>query len=105
MLGEDLDRLLRQPRDGEDLLDAVELSGATVRSLSESVTLTNGGTDNERYAARNLINAASKASADTARRVSAGRQARHAGKLRRWNPALRLPAGPGRPREVRTKYR
>ena len=32
VLAEDLDRLLRQPRDGEDLLDAVEMSGATVRS-------------------------------------------------------------------------
>ena len=31
ILAEDLDRLLRQPRDGEDLLDAVELAGATRR--------------------------------------------------------------------------
>ena len=31
VLAEDLDRLLRQPRDGEDLLDAVEQAGATVR--------------------------------------------------------------------------
>ena len=76
VLAEDLDRLLRQPRDGEDLLDAVQIAGATVRSLSESVTLTNGGTDNERMAARNLATTAAKASADTARRVAAGRTLR-----------------------------
>src|SRR5579871_4523585 len=29
ILAEDLDRTMRQPRDGEDLLDAVELSGAS----------------------------------------------------------------------------
>ena len=34
VLAEDLDRLLRQPRDGEDLLDAVEQAGATCESLS-----------------------------------------------------------------------
>ncbi len=73
VLCEDLDRLVRQPGDGEDLIDYVELYGATVRSLSESVTLTNGGTPNEQYAARNLINAAAKSSADTARRVSNAR--------------------------------
>jgi site-specific DNA recombinase len=77
-LVEDLDRLLRQPRDGEDLLDAVELSGATVRSLSGSVTLTNGGTDTERMVARIMAATANKASADTARRVAEGRR-RYAG--------------------------
>ena len=79
VLAEDLDRLLRQPRDGEDLLDAVQIAGATVRSLSESVTLTEGGTPNEQYAAPNLINAANKASADTGRRVSAAARTRLAG--------------------------
>jgi site-specific DNA recombinase len=79
VLVEDLDRLLRQPRDGEDLLDAVEQARATVRSLTGSVTLTKGGTSDERFMARIMANVASKASADTARRVAAGRE-RHAGK-------------------------
>jgi len=69
VLVEDLDRLLRQPRDGEDLLDAVELSGATCRSLSGSLTLTDGGTDAERFTARIMAAVANKSSADTARRV------------------------------------
>jgi DNA invertase Pin-like site-specific DNA recombinase len=69
VLAEDLDRLLRQPRDGEDLLDAVELSGATCRSRSGSLTLTAGGTDAERFTARIMAATANKASADTARRV------------------------------------
>jgi len=43
LLAEDLDRMLRQPRDGEDLIDAIEISGASARSLSGSLTLTDGG--------------------------------------------------------------
>jgi DNA invertase Pin-like site-specific DNA recombinase len=78
VLAEDLDRLLRQPRDGEDFLDAVELSGATARSLTGSVTLTSGGTDTERFMARIMAATANKASADTARRVKDARQ-RYAG--------------------------
>lgn len=73
VLAEDLDRLLRQPRDGEDLLDGAELWGVTVRSLSGSVTLTNGGTPDERFVARIMAANANKASADTGRRVSAAR--------------------------------
>ena len=79
VLAEDLDRLLRQPRDGEDFLDAVEMSGATARSLSGSLTLTRGGTDTERMIARIMAAVASKSSADTARRVADARQ-RHAGR-------------------------
>ena len=74
ILAEDLDRLMRQPRDGEDLLDAVELSGATCRSLSGSLTLTGGGTDAERFTARILAATANKSSADTARRVADARE-------------------------------
>ena len=73
VLAEDLDRLLRQPRDGEDLLDAVELAGATCESLSGTLRLTEGGTNDERFIARILANVANKSSADTARRVSAAR--------------------------------
>jgi hypothetical protein len=65
---------MRQPRDGEDLLDAVELSGATCRSLSGSLTLTGGGTDAERFTARILAATANKSSADTARRVADARE-------------------------------
>jgi DNA invertase Pin-like site-specific DNA recombinase len=74
ILVEDLDRTMRQPRDGEDLLDAMEMTRATARSLSGSLTLTNGGTDGERFTARVLTAAANKSSADTARRVSDSRE-------------------------------
>lgn len=74
LLCEDLDRIMRQPRDGEDLLDAVEMSGATCRSLSGSLTLTAGGTDTERFTARILVSVANKSSADTSRRVSDARE-------------------------------
>jgi DNA invertase Pin-like site-specific DNA recombinase len=73
ILAEDLDRLLRQPRDNEDLLDAVELAHATVRSISGSITLTAGGTDAERMTARIMAAVANKSSADTGRRVSQAR--------------------------------
>jgi Recombinase len=66
--------MLRQPRDGEDLLDAVELSGASARSLSGSLTLTDGGTDAERFTARIMAAVANKSSADTVRRVAAARE-------------------------------
>jgi len=74
VLAEDLDRVLRQPRDGEDLLDQVELSGATCKSLTGSLTLTEGGTEPERFLARIMAATASKSSADTARRVAASRE-------------------------------
>ncbi len=74
VLVEDLDRLLRQPRDNEDMLDAVELSGATVRSRSGSITLTDGGTADERFIARMMANVANKGSADTSRRVRYARE-------------------------------
>ena len=70
---EDLDRLLRQPRDNEDFLDGVEMAGATVISLSRSMQLTNGGDANERFNARQMANWANKASEDTARRVREAR--------------------------------
>ena len=74
LLAEDLDRMVRQPRDGEDLLDAVELSGTSARSLTGSLTLTAGGTDAERMTARIMAAVASKSSADTARRVADARE-------------------------------
>lgn len=74
LLAEDLDRTLRDPRDCEDLLDACQMTGASARSLSGSLTLTNGGTEAERSMARVMVAIANKASADTARRVAEGRE-------------------------------
>jgi site-specific DNA recombinase len=78
LLAEDLDRIVRDPRDLEDLLDACAMTGASARSLSGSLTLTSGGTEAEKSMARVLVAMANKASADTARRVAAGRE-RHWG--------------------------
>ena len=74
LLAEDLDRTVRDPRDLEDLLDACEMTGASARSLTGSLTLTNGGTEAERSMARVMVAMANKASADTARRVADGRE-------------------------------
>ncbi len=74
LLTEDLDRVVRDPRDLEDLLEACEMTGASARSLSGSLTLTNGGTEAERSMARVMIAMANKASADTACRVAGGRE-------------------------------
>lgn len=74
MLCEDLDRLARQPRDMEDLLDACELRQGSARSLSGSLTLTDGGTDSERFTARIMVAQANKSSSDTSRRVKEKRQ-------------------------------
>lgn len=74
LLAEDLDRTVRDPRDLEDLLDACQMTGASARSLSGSLSLTNGGTEAERSMARVMVAMANKASADTARRVAEGRE-------------------------------
>ena len=71
LVAEDLDRIVRDPRDLEDLLDACEMTGASARSISGSLTLTSGGTEAEKSMARVMVAMANKVSADTARRVSA----------------------------------
>jgi len=73
MLAEDLDRAMRDPRDLEDLIDAAEATGASARSLSGSLILTDGGTDSEVTMARVMVAMGNKSSRDTARRVSAKR--------------------------------
>jgi len=73
MLCEDLDRACRDPRDLEDLVDAVAAHGASARSLSGSLTLTDGGTDSEVTMARIMVAMGNKSSRDTGRRVSAKR--------------------------------
>jgi site-specific DNA recombinase len=74
LLAEDLDRMLRQPRDGEDLIDAIQLSGMSARSLTGSLTLTHGGSSHEQMTARIMAAVANKASSDTARRVADARE-------------------------------
>jgi site-specific DNA recombinase len=74
LLAEDLDRVCRDPRDLEDLIEACELSGGSAVAVSGSLSLTNGGTSNERAWARNMVNMAQKSSEDTSRRVTAARE-------------------------------
>ena len=69
LLGEDLDRIVRDPRDMEDLIDICGLKKASARSISGSLKLTDGGTEDEKYVARILVAGASKGSADTSRRT------------------------------------
>ena len=78
LIAEDLDRVLRDPRDCEDLLDACQMTGASARSISGSLALTEGGTEAERSMIRVMVAMANKQSADTARRVTEGRE-RHWG--------------------------
>jgi site-specific DNA recombinase len=78
VLAEDLDRLARQPRDMEDFLDACEDTRASARSLSGSLTITNGGTDSERFMARVMVAQAEKSSADARRRMQDSRARRAA---------------------------
>jgi site-specific DNA recombinase len=75
ILAEDLDRVVRDPRDLEDLIDACERTRASARSISGSLTLTDGGTDSEITMARNMVAYANKSSRDTARRVREKREA------------------------------
>lgn len=63
----DLDRVARQPRDLEDLLDLVESKRLPSAVVTGDIDL---GSTNGRFMARLLVNVANKASADTARRVS-----------------------------------
>lgn len=63
----DLDRVARQPRDLEDLLEVVESRSLPTAVVTGDVDL---ATSNGRFMARLLVNVANKASADTARRVS-----------------------------------
>src|SRR6266446_6172571 len=55
VLAEDLDRVARDPRDIEDLIDAVALCGGHARSLSGSLTLTNGGSSDQQAMARVMV--------------------------------------------------
>jgi DNA invertase Pin-like site-specific DNA recombinase len=75
---EDMDRACRDFRDLSDLLDAVAVRRASAVSPSGSLRLTRGGTADEIEQAHDRVKAARKQSADTSRRVAAGRK--------RWAP-------------------
>jgi len=74
LLAEDLDRACRDPRDLEDLIDACEQHRASARSLSGSLTFTDGGTDAEITMARMMVAVGNKESRDKARRVADARE-------------------------------
>ena len=74
VLAEDLDRVARDPRDIEDLIDAVAGCGGHARSLSGSLTLTDGGSSDQLAMARVMVTMAAKSSADTSRRVADSRE-------------------------------
>ena len=69
----DIDRAMRDPRTLEDLIDAVELYGVYVASLTGNIDLT---TDAGISAARGLVNQRNQESRNTSRRVIDGQ--RHA---------------------------
>jgi hypothetical protein len=71
---ESIDRALRTSRDCDDLLDACEFTSANVRSLDDTLTITNGGTERERDNARSYALGAARSSADTSRRVANARE-------------------------------
>ncbi len=67
MLAYDLDRVARDPRDLEDLIEAVEGRRVPVESVTGSLKL---ATDADVFMARILVNVANKSSRDTSRRVA-----------------------------------
>lgn len=74
LLAEDLDRMMRDPRDLEDLIDIAAEHRVNARSLSGSLTFTDGGTDSEITMARVMVTMGNKSSRDTGRRVAASRK-------------------------------
>lgn len=81
----DIDRAMRDPRTLEDLIDAVELYGVYVASLTGNIDLT---TDAGISAARSLVNQRNQESRNTSRRVIDGQRhaamkgGNHGGRLR-----------------------
>lgn len=67
LIGYDLDRVARDPRDLEDLIDAVEQTKAPARSVTGSLDLS---TDSGVTMARVMVAIANQSSRDTARRVA-----------------------------------
>lgn len=75
----DLDRMARDPRDLEDLIELVEHCGIQVRSVTGSLNLSSDG---DVTMARVLVAMANKSSRDTSRRVS--RAAKRNAESGRW---------------------
>lgn len=73
LIAYDLDRVARQPRDLEDLIDIIESTNAPNTVVTGEVDLS---TDNGKMVARILVSIANKSSADTARRVSRQKEQR-----------------------------
>ncbi len=70
VLAEDLDRVLRDPRDLEDFIDIAEEFKVNARSLSGSLTFTDGGKDAEITLARTMVAVKNMESRDKSRRVA-----------------------------------
>lgn len=66
LIGYDLDRVARDPRDLEDLIDAVELTNAMTKSVTGSLDLS---TDAGITMARVMVAIANKSSRDSSRRI------------------------------------
>ncbi|MGW7533447.1 recombinase family protein [Amycolatopsis sp. NPDC054798] len=87
LAGTDIDRITRDPRILEDLIDAVELYGIYVRSMTGNIDLT---TDAGISAARSLVSQRNDESRNTSRRVvdgkrKAARKGQHnGGRMRPW---------------------
>lgn len=71
LIAYDLDRVARDPRDLEDLIDVVETRGIPVESVTGSLRLSN---DADVTMARVLVAVANKSSRDTSRRVARSHQ-------------------------------
>lgn len=84
----DIDRAMRDPRTLEDLIDAVELYGVYVASLTGNMDLT---TDAGISAARSLVNQRNQESRNTSRRVADGQ--RHAAMEGRHHGGPKRPFG------------
>ncbi|GAA0632571.1 recombinase family protein [Kutzneria viridogrisea] len=74
LLAEDLDRTMRDPRDLEDFIDIAESRKINARSMSGSLSFTDGGTDGEISMARIMVTMANKDSRNTSRRVREGKR-------------------------------
>lgn len=73
LLAENLDRCMRDPYDLEALIDVVREKRLNVRSLSGSLTFTDGGSNSELTTARVMLAVAQQSSLDTQWRVTQGR--------------------------------
>lgn len=74
LLAETLDRVAREPRDMEDLIDVAKAHKVNARVLSGNLTFTDGGTSAEQFMARGMVNHAKMSADDTAWRVAEGRE-------------------------------